>query len=256
MIKKEEKFHLAAVLSALLILAVSGIRPVITGAATIDEGTKLNVFSYFTKIIFPTIWSIISVPVNQSEMLWAIAPLLLALLFIEVYFGRWKNEKIGWNTAFANSIALLFVSINLFSILWAQYSADLSTRVVLLPRFILLLVLIIQSLLLMTLVYFHAMPKSVSFFLASPLTINLLAVISIVLIYSNLPLNIQTFTAALIVYIALYLFFIILRALVPASTIARRYIKKKEEEKAVEKEIKRQENSRKKGSFFGFLRKR
>ena len=35
-------------------------------------------------------------------------------LIMTLYFGRHRDEELGWNTAFGNSLTLLFVSIDLF----------------------------------------------------------------------------------------------------------------------------------------------
>ena len=234
--------------SFLILSVLIGIQPVITGAAATEEGVKLNVLEYFTQFVFPRFSEIVLALLNYS-VLGAVAPLLITLLFLDVYFGRWKNEKLGWNTAFGNSIVLLFVSVNLFSSLWGRYSENIFLRATVLPKFILVMLIMTQAVLLMTVVYLHAIPKNFSFFLASPLTINLLAFITIILVYAEIPLDIHTFTAALILYILMYLIFLYIKHLIPPSKTAKKYLKKQEEKRILEKTVKEYEKSQRKNIF-------
>src|SRR3989344_6391980 len=75
-------------------------------------------WDYFINEVIPRIIEIIEKPVLQKDILWIIAPLLITLLLIQVYFGRYKNEQIGWNTAFSNSISFLWVTTTLVRYLY------------------------------------------------------------------------------------------------------------------------------------------
>ena len=48
-----------------------------------------------------------------QEVLWILAPLVITLILMEMYFGRYKEEELGWNTAFGNTLILIFISANL-----------------------------------------------------------------------------------------------------------------------------------------------
>src|SRR3989344_6799585 len=82
-------------------------------------------WDYFINEVIPRIIEIIEKPVLQKDILWIIAPLLITLLLIQVYFGRYKNEEIGWNTAFSNSVSLVWVTTTLFRFIYETNNGDI-----------------------------------------------------------------------------------------------------------------------------------
>jgi len=54
------------------------------------------------------IWSalkeIFSNIANEPSILWYIAPIGVLWFILEIYFGIYEKEKLGWNTALANGI--------------------------------------------------------------------------------------------------------------------------------------------------------
>jgi hypothetical protein len=54
---------------------------------------------------------ILSAPSVHQEMIWIVLPLLLIIVLMTVYFAKYKDEELGWNTALGNSFILIFVSI-------------------------------------------------------------------------------------------------------------------------------------------------
>src|SRR3989344_5233011 len=56
-------------------------------------------------------------PSIHKDMLILLLPLLATLFVMQIYFSRYKREELGWNSAFGNSIVLLFVGISLIAYL-------------------------------------------------------------------------------------------------------------------------------------------
>ena len=52
-------------------------------------------------------------PVHHPSMIWIVVPLLMALLLMTIYFAKYRDEELGWNTALGNSLVLIFVSVAL-----------------------------------------------------------------------------------------------------------------------------------------------
>jgi hypothetical protein len=123
---------------------------------------------------------------------------------MEFYFGRYKEEELGWNTAFGNSIVLLFVAIDSFRHLYEpsgqkvlEYIATASDIKIIVPLFILLLALV-----LMLVDFFHFLPKKFAYVISSPTYINLLGVFGIIIVYSNsVPLDWTTIFIFFIMFI-------------------------------------------------------
>ena len=101
-----------------------------------------------------------------------------------LHFGRYKKEELGWNTAFGNSMVLIFTCVDLVRYLYNQgtlFTFDIQNALV--------IVLIFEGFLMTLLNYYHLIPKSLAFGMASGLTINVTVLFVIVLIYSKLPLD-------------------------------------------------------------------
>ena len=154
--------------------------------------------------IFEMFRLIIQAPRHFPEMIWILIPLTLTLLLIELYFGRYIEEELGWNTAFGNTLVLIFVAIDLAKHLYltngSMFIFDFKLAIV--------LAVLLEGLLLTFLDYFHSLPKKVAFQISSKFPTNYVAYIAIILVYTNpeyIPLDSITFFAfifALIVFLS------------------------------------------------------
>ncbi|MDI6737011.1 MAG: hypothetical protein QME12_00660 [Nanoarchaeota archaeon] len=129
------------------------------------------------------IWLIAKSVFIHPEMLWVIIPVAMSMLLISYYFGKYKKEELGWNTAFGNSVVMLFACFDLFRYLhnqgllgWNNYTMLVS--VVLLEGFTLTL-----------LDFLHAMPKSFAFALSSGMTVNTILIFLAIIVYGKIPLD-------------------------------------------------------------------
>lgn len=162
-------------------------------------------------------------PFLNTEMLWILLPLLAALFLIELYFGRYKKESLGWNSAVGNSLVLFFVAVNLFSylyrnkILWSVSFISQGMYMTALAKSIITFFILLESILLLVLNFFHLMPKNLAFGVSSALIINFIGVMAIILVYSTIPFDIITLLAILFLFIGTALLFKILQILIPKS---------------------------------------
>ncbi|UZE93765.1 MAG: hypothetical protein IB618_03285 [Candidatus Pacearchaeota archaeon] len=179
---------------------------------------------------------ILKQPLINTEMLWILLPLLVALFLMELYFGRYKEEKLGWNSAVSNSIVLFFVGMNLASFLYSKNMLVGLTTVapevleVASQKTFIAFIILLESIFLLVLNFFHLVSKRFAFGLSSALIMNYIGVISIVLIYSNIPINLSLLPAVLFLFIVTVLFFWILQFLEPKAE------EEEEEEKEEESE--------------------
>ncbi len=219
--------------------------------------------SYITQTLIPTVWDrlveLLSAPAVNPQMIWIIAPLIITLLLMTFYFGKWTREEIGWNTAIGNSIVLLFVSIDLLRYVYNLSIPGSIINYELHPiSTIICIIVAIEAITLMLTSFFKALPKSVTFFLCSPLPVNLQAYLAIVVVYTSITLDWFTLLAVIVLFIILYfivkLLQIVERGLIKGirlktiseleeeKKMARATIKVAEEEK---KEIKQTEKKEK-----------
>ncbi|MFH0884921.1 MAG: hypothetical protein V1861_04385 [Candidatus Micrarchaeota archaeon] len=152
-------------------------------------------------------------PLQNQDMLWAAIPLVIATLFITLYFGRNRREELGWNTAFGNTMVFLFVAISLIREMYRQsgsWNSIFSNELYLL----LSIALSSASILLMFITYFHLMPKRVAFFLFSAPPINVTVYVAMSIIYANVAPDILTVLAGVLLIAVIVVAAKIIRAFV------------------------------------------
>lgn len=141
---------------------------------------------------------LVMAPFDNQAMLWIAVPLIMATLFMTLYFARYKREELGWNTAFGNTMVFLFVALNIIKEMYYEngvgdlehiYSNDL--------YFSISVGLIGASFLLMSVTYFHLLPKRLAFFIFSAAPINVSIYVVMAVVYASLPTDHVTVLAGI-----------------------------------------------------------
>ena len=188
---------------------------------------------YFSEIIIPRIIEFIKVPIDNKEVLWALAPILVTLFLIQVYFGRHREEQIGWNTAYGNIVVLIFVVANLANYVNKRYGYQTILEVGTegFYKAILILVVLALAVFLFFADFFHSMSRKISFFLSSSLFVTFIAYVSIVSVYSSILFDKETLVSLVVFFIFVWIFFKFFRDIIPPSPKAERFLERKEQEK-------------------------
>lgn len=220
--------------------------------------------NFFVDGIFPRFLEMVFVTIQKKETLEILIPLMITLFLIQLYFGRNRDEQIGWNTAYANCIVLLFVIAHLGTYVYEKYGTEAiySFGGVAYYKTLFVLILGLVALSLMFIDYFHSIDERFSFLMSSSIFINVISFIGVVLVYSDILFDWITVLASLFIFFIVVVFFKILRSLVPPSESAEKYLEKKEFQK--EKKIKfvkhdiliRQNRFRRKFRWIVFLDKK
>lgn len=164
---------------------------------------------------------LVTAPANFPNMVWIVTPLVIMLLLMQFYFGRYNKEELGWNTAVGNSMVLIFVSIDLLRYIYGDTGVNtLELTNIPLHNFkatVIALVVGAAGFLMMFTNFFHVLPKKLSFFMSSSLPVNLMAYVAITLVYTSIPLDLMTLLAGLILFIVLLIIFNVLHLIEPKS---------------------------------------
>jgi len=155
---------------------------------------------------------LVTAPYYHKEMLWIGVPLVFVLFLTEIYFSRYKFEELGWNSAFGNALVLLFVSIDLFRYLYNNNLLDTVTI-----KTALAIAVSLMALLLILVNFFHLIPESIAYGMSSKLPMNFIAYVSVLLVYSNIPLDFTTLVAAIAFLSIISLMIITLRSMIPTA---------------------------------------
>lgn len=176
-------------------------------------------WNYLSIDLFNRGKDIVEAPVHVPDMLWMLLPLLATLLLMEFYFGRYKDEELGWNTAFGNALVLMFVAIDSFRHLYEpsglsmlQFIATATDIKIIIP-----LLVALMALILIFIDFFHFIPKKIAYIMSSPIYINLIGLLGIIVVYTvNIPLDWTTVFACFILFIIANLITLLLYYLIPS----------------------------------------
>ncbi|MDP2750767.1 MAG: hypothetical protein Q8O89_08105 [Nanoarchaeota archaeon] len=171
------------------------------------------------EVFWPRLVEILQAPIIHPQMLWMTVPLIGTLFLMMFYFSRYKREDLGWNTAVGNSLVLIFVGIDLLrhlttiGIFKLANLTSLNANV----KIIVTLFILFEGGMLLLANFTHAIPKRFAFFISSPIYVNLTAYMGLVVVYSDIPMDLITIIATVLLYCFFLLAFFILRRVVPES---------------------------------------
>jgi hypothetical protein len=177
-----------------------------------------NSWNYLLTDFYTRTTEILSAPFQYENMLWMLLPLLATLILMEFYFGRHKDEELGWNTAYGNALVLLFVAIDLFRKLYEPSGETIQGFIFTTDniKIIIPLGILILGFILVFVDFFHFLPKRIAYTISSPAYINLIGLLGIIIVYSNILLEWTTVFACVIIFILANLISIVLYYIIPA----------------------------------------
>ena len=184
------------------------------------------IYDYTINTLLPSLKQrlidMIQAPVVHRDMIWIITPLFITLLLMEFYFGRYSKEEMGWDTAVGNSLVLIFVCLDLLRYMYGETSffGTIGTIRTIpisnLPvKTVVALVIGIYGFILLFFDFFHWLPKKFAFVVSSTLPINLIAYISVVVVYADLPVDYLTLVSSLVLLVGLFIIFSIIHFIEP-----------------------------------------
>ncbi|MEE9525478.1 MAG: hypothetical protein V3V78_02620 [Candidatus Woesearchaeota archaeon] len=196
---------------------------------TINATAVVN--ATITELTFDRFMELVTAPYHFSALLWITIPLIVALILMDIYFGRYKKEELGWNTAVGNTLALVFVAMDLFRQVWSRL-AEPSFWNLIAGHFretMVIVVLALGSLWLFIADFLHILPKKLAFFISSSVPTSVFAYTAIVLIYTDIPLDKYTLLASVVLFFVLLIALKIIQFLIPT------YYSKEEVKKMLKK---------------------
>ncbi|MBM3200253.1 hypothetical protein FJZ53_04910 [Candidatus Woesearchaeota archaeon] len=145
-------------------------------------------------------------------MIWVFAPLVATLVLMELYSDYYKAEELGWNTAFGNNLVLIFVSLDLLRFLYNKGELGYATL-----ESALVIAVAILGVTLTVIDFFHSLPKDLAFGMSSHFPVNIIACLTIIIIYSGIKIDIYTGVAAVVISVIVYTILKIVNWIIPDS---------------------------------------
>ena len=166
--------------------------------ALITESAKNGASALYSEVL-SRVWLIFKSVFKYPEMLWVIIPVAIAMILISYYFGKYKKEELGWNTAFGNSVVMLFACVDLFRYLYNEHLLGWNNYTMLVS------VVLLEGFILTFLDFLHALPKSFAFALSSGMTVNTILIFLIIIVYGKIPLDYVTAIAVTVMALVIVL---------------------------------------------------
>jgi len=145
--------------------------------------------------------------VEEPGVWWFLAPVFLLWIGMEIYFGQYKKERLGWNSILANGITFSWINIAAFRVLFMEDKGAFDFW----PRFIILLLFFIYGIFIIYIAFFHKISSRIAATLAGPTLIYFLSTVSVLWGQGVLVINKWVFLDLLIVYIVISFFFWLIR---------------------------------------------
>jgi low affinity Fe/Cu permease len=165
----------------------------------------------------------------SGDVLWTVLPLGIATIVMLIYFEKYRDESPGWNTYVANSLVFLFVSVILFRYIFGINGAGAINFINFPVKSITAITLLILGIIILFLNFEHYLPEKIANYVSSPLTLNLIAYIIIIFVYSTKESSMVVFLSLIIIYFLLLMILNILR--IPIKKFFMKLKKMKQVEK-------------------------
>lgn len=150
-------------------------------------------------------------PFLHPNLLWQIAPLFILWIGLEIYFGRYKKERLGWNTALANGISIFWVVLSNFQFVFFAKDRFDNIWLIILP----LTLLAAYSLFLIYTAFTHYLKTKWAYILASPTTTYYFSIISILLAHQIITFNLPSVIGIFTFYFFLVFIFYFFKIFIP-----------------------------------------
>lgn len=135
--------------------------------------------------VIETTLSILIAPVQYSNIVPTVLPLILGGLIVELYLGKYKSEDLGWNTAVGNAVVWFATGISLLA------TENLEGLEVQATFFLILLGLFVGFM-----DFFHIWPKRIAFLVSSSGLVYTIAYTIVVMIKTSIEVNTATLLGA------------------------------------------------------------
>lgn len=180
--------------------------------------------------IFHNIISLLKLTISD-EVLWIVLPFFIATIVMTFYFEKYKEENPGWNTYVANSLVLFFVSIILLRYIYTL-DGGLISYINYLDKFLISITLLIFGVILLLLNFDHFLPEKWAWAITSPLSVNSLAYVFILRVFSNLDCSVSTAVSVLLLFVLVVGIFHLIK--IPVRRFFKHLKRLKEKEKKQE----------------------
>jgi len=156
---------------------------------------------------------IFSAPFRDLSILWLLVPLAIFWFVMEIYFGRYKKEKLGWNSALGYGLSMFWIVVISFRTMFENGFELFSIDKLLFVIFIAL-----YSIFIIIVSFTHKIKAKIFFLFTSPTLVYFLFGTAVLWVNELLNISFWVIVDLVIFYIIVVIFELILKKLIPAAT--------------------------------------
>ena len=165
----------------------------------------------FFEAVFLRMLELFAPPFQDADIFWAVLPLFLGLVILELYFGMYREEELGWNSATGNGLVLTYTGFTLFQYYSSNYFFHIFDTKALVSLSVLLFGLFI-----LIVSFFHILPRRLDFGISSILVVDYVAYLGIIFVHgTKFYLDLETLAAVVLGFMLLTLLFRIIHHFEP-----------------------------------------
>ena len=165
--------------------------------------------NWFLQGMLDAAGEILKSPFKDSSIWWLLAPIIVLWFVLEIYFGRYKGESLGWNTSLGNGISLVWINIEGLRFLFSSHPEPF------LFRFIPLTLILAYGCFIIYISFTHKLSSRATYILASPTPVYFLSSVSALWSHGVLDLTWFVVIDLIILYLILTCIFTVIRKLLP-----------------------------------------
>lgn len=120
----------------------------------------------------------------DPSLFWYLGPILFFWFVLEIYFSKYKSEKLGWNTALGNGLSVFWILIISMKFLFDNDRDNFEWT-----KFIAILVMMIYAIFIIVNSFSHKLRDKLSFLLASPTATYYISGVAILWTYGKLDIT-------------------------------------------------------------------
>ncbi|MBW2976814.1 hypothetical protein KY347_05195 [Candidatus Woesearchaeota archaeon] len=168
------------------------------------DGIWANLLSGFKEIA--------ASPFRDLSIWWLLAPIIMFWLILEIYFGRYKKESLGWNTALGNGLSMFWIVVISLKTLFSEGLELFS-----LDKLLFVIFIGLYSMFIIFISFTHKLKERIFFLFSSPTIIYYLSAIAVLWLHDLLAINFWVAIDLVILYIIILVFETFLKKVIPPA---------------------------------------
>jgi len=155
---------------------------------------------------------IFSSPFRDLSILWLLVPIIFFWFVMEIYFGRYKKEKLGWNSALGYGLSMFWIVVISFKTIFENNFELFS-----IDKLLFVIFVAAYSVFIIFISFTHRMKAKIFFFFTSPTLVYYLFAIALLWVNGLINISFWVIIDLVILYFIILIFELILKKVVPSA---------------------------------------